>query len=69
MWSVIVSRASASGSGTGKELSNPMVKLFYGQYLAEGINEGNAYSYSIFLFTFKILILSFCNRCVADGFN
>lgn len=36
--------SSADGSA-GKEpnnrTSNPMVQLFYGQYLAEGINEGN----------------------------
>ena len=36
-------RACGSSDGAEKELSNPMVKLFYGQYLAEGINEGKVF--------------------------
>jgi len=39
----VAHRACGSSDGAEKELSNPMVKLFYGQYLAEGINEGKVF--------------------------
>ncbi len=36
------SASGASGEPHGsKEETNPMVKLFFGQVLAEGVNEGN----------------------------
>ena len=38
LWYVLCS--TSDDSNKEKEQSNPMVQLFYGQYMAEGVNEG-----------------------------